>query len=118
MTIVQLTQSPGVESKFDSYPTEAKNQMKHLRSLILEVAEESASTSKLEETLKWGEPSYVTKHGSTIRIDWKARAPEQYAMYFNCNTSLVETFKMSFGTIFIHLALNYHLVKDKPFLGM
>ena len=39
---------------------------------------------ELEETLKWGEPSYLVKKGSTIRMDWKSKAPNQYAMYFKC----------------------------------
>ncbi len=47
----------------------------------------------LEETLKWGEPSYVTKAGSTIRIGWKKNKPKQYAMLFHCKTKLVDTFK-------------------------
>ncbi len=48
----------------------------------------------MEEALKWGEPSFLTKGGSTIRIDWKERTPEYYYIYFNCNTKLVETFRV------------------------
>ena len=51
------------------------------------------SALPLEETLKWGEPSYLTKGGGTIRMDWKKSKPDQYAMYFNCKTKLVYTFK-------------------------
>ena len=57
----------------------------------------------LEETLKWGEPAYLTtqsKSGSTVRIAWKPARPGQYAMYFNCQTTLVETFKTLFGDDF------------------
>ena len=48
---------------------------------------------KLEETLKWGEPSYLTKYGSTVRMDWKEKNPEQFAVYFKCTSALVPTFK-------------------------
>ena len=54
----------------------------------------------MEETLKWGEPSYLTKSGSTIRMDWKRKSPHQYALYFNCNTSLVDTFKALYRSFF------------------
>jgi hypothetical protein len=53
---------------------------------------------ELEETLKWGEPAYATKNraGSTVRIDWKAKDPDRYAMYFHCQTDLVSTFRALF----------------------
>ena len=49
-----------------------------------------------EETLKWGEPSYLVKNGSTIRIDWKSKTPDQYAMYFKCTSKLVPVFRSLF----------------------
>lgn len=53
----------------------------------------------IEETLKWGEPSYLTsktKSGTTIRLAWKAKHPELCGIYFNCQTSLVNTFRTLF----------------------
>lgn len=50
----------------------------------------------LEETLKWGQVSYLTsdsKSGSTIRIDQVKSGPDRVALYFHCQTSLVETFR-------------------------
>jgi hypothetical protein len=46
--------------------------------------------------LKWGQPSYLTvesKSGSTVRIDQVKSSPSQYAVYFHCQTDLVETFR-------------------------
>jgi len=141
MNQVNVKQSPKVKSKFSSYPKNIKEKMKFLRNLILEVASDVEHIKEIEETLKWGEPSYIVKKGSTIRMDWKDKNPNQYAMYFNCNTSLVETFKIVYGDLFqyeknrailfnlhedipkkelkecIEMALKYHLLKDKPFLG-
>jgi len=54
----------------------------------------------LEETLKWGEPSFVTKNGSTLRMDWKEKMPNQYAMYFQCTSRLVDTFRLVFDDKF------------------
>ena len=56
--------------------------------------------TNIEETLKWCEPSYLVKNGSTVRIDWKEKFPNQYAMYFRCTSKLVETFKQQFDCIF------------------
>ncbi len=74
-----------------------------LRTLILDVAAKTSGVGPLEESLKWGEPAYVTaasKSGSTIRIAWKKARPTQYAMYFNCQTTLVDSFKTMFPTVF------------------
>ena len=92
--------------------------------------------------MKWGEPSYLVKKGSTIRMDWKAKSPDQYAMYFKCTSKLVPTFREVYGETFsyennraivfglddeipeaelkvcIGLALQYHLLKEKPRLGV
>lgn len=31
-----------------------------------------------------------------MRMDWKAKCPDQYAIYFNCNTDLIDTFRTLF----------------------
>lgn len=70
-----------------------------LRDLIFSVAADTEGVGELEETLKWGEPAYLTaqsKRGSTVRMDWKAKCPDQYAIYFNCNTDLIDTFRTLF----------------------
>ena len=67
-----------------------------LRRLILDTAKATEGVGTVEETLKWGQPSYLTaqtKSGSTIRIDQVKPAADQYAVYFHCRTNLVETFR-------------------------
>ena len=81
-----------IKEKFDTYPKEVKEILLKVRGAIFEVANEQ-KIPDLQETLKWGEPSYLTKLGSTVRYDWKQKTPNQISIYFNCNTSLVETFK-------------------------
>jgi len=65
----------------------------HLRKLIFSVAMETPEIDDLEETLKWGEPSYLTIGGSTVRVAWQERNPDKYGIYFNCNSELVGTFR-------------------------
>ncbi len=131
-----------VQSIFDNYPANVRDKMQALRELILETAEQTDGIGPVEETLRWGEPSYVTKSGSTFRIDWKENAPEQYAMYFQCTSRLVPTFKLVFDDLFsyegnraiivgldddlpveelrqcIIAALRYHKVKKHPTLEL
>ena len=87
-----------VAAVFASYPPAIRRKLLALRSLILKTAASTPGVGALEETLKWGEPAYVTlsRSGSTIRLGWKDSKPGQYAMYFNCQTNLVETFKTLF----------------------
>ena len=88
-----------VAEVFEAYPPKVRRKLLALRKLILETAEATEGVGEIEETLKWGEPAYLTtqsKSGSTIRIGWKKSAPTQYAMYFHCRTNLVETFRELF----------------------
>ncbi len=88
-----------VAAVFEGYPAKFRRKLLNLRELILQTAKSTEGVGEIEETLKWGEPAYVTsesKSGSTIRIGWKASAPTQYAIYFHCQTNLVETFRELF----------------------
>jgi hypothetical protein len=142
MIDLQIDSHPSVKLVFDKYPEEVRTQLIRLRELVLESARELDGISTLEETLKWGEPSYLVKKGSTIRMDWKPKAPDQYAMYFKCTSRLVETFKTVYGDLFdyegtraivfkqnekitvqelkqcIKAALRYHKIKHLPTLGI
>ncbi len=135
-------ENPQVEKVFNNYPQFIRQKLMFLRQLVLDTASETEGVTKLEETLKWGEPSYLVKSGSTIRMDWKKSTPNQYAMYFHCKTKLVDTFKELYRDKFkfegnraivfnkddkipveelkhcIALSLTYHSRKHLPMLGV
>ncbi len=90
---MQIKENQAVNSLLNSYPDNAKQKLLYLRQLIIETASEIEEINIIEETLKWGEPAYLTKNGSTIRIDWKKKDPCHYAMHFHCKTNLVDTFR-------------------------
>ncbi len=137
---MQTIHNPAVADVFNNYPPEMRQKLLFLRALIFETAAD-LDVGEIEETLKWGEPSYIVKQGSTIRMDWKPRDPEHYALYFNCKTTLVETFEALHGNLFcyegnraiiftrlelipvkqlkhcIALTLQYHRLKHLPLLG-
>ena len=131
---------PAVEAVFDAYPKPLKAKLLALRRLIFDTAKTTKGVGALQETLKWGQPSYLTpetKSGSTIRIDQVKSTPGQYAVYFHCQTNLVETFRELYPKEFsyggnrsillnakgevpeaalrhcVALALTYHLTKRK-----
>ncbi len=130
-----------VKKVFDKYPSHIWLPMSNLRQLIFEVAEQINQLNDLQETLKWGEPSYICSTGSTIRIDWKEKTPQSYYMFFHCKTKLVDTFKEIYGSLLefqsnraiifdinkppdkyvlrhcVELALTYHQRKHLPLLG-
>ena len=87
---------PAIEAIFEAYPQPVKSRLLALRRLIFDTADTTEGVGALEETLKWGQPSYLTtesKSGSTIRIDQVKAEAGRYAVYFHCQTDLVETFR-------------------------
>lgn len=87
---------PAVAAVFAEYPAPARRKLLALRELIFSTAARTTGVGDLLETLKWGEPAYLTVQsgsGSTLRIAWKARQPAQVALYVNCQTTLVDTFR-------------------------
>lgn len=142
MAGLQVTTHPDFETRMASYPKGIWEKMQELRTLVLESAKETGEIERLGEMLKWGEPSFLTPQGSTLRMDWKEKTPDQYALYFQCTSKLVHTFRLVFGNdlnyegnralIFplaaplpkaqvkacIKTTLTYHNVKHLPTLGL
>ena len=128
-----------VAEKFDQYPKEFRSILLSIRQLIFEVAKENSVIGEIEESLKWGEPSYRAKDkkiGTSIRLAWNKNKPNQCGMYVHCQSNLIEQYKTLFDDMFeyegkraiifsktsavnnlvpikecIHLALTYHLNK-------
>ena len=142
MAKLLVSTHPEFEAKIESYPEVVKPKMQALRTLVLETARASETITRLGETLKWGEPSFVTPQGSTLRMDWKPKNPNHYALYFQCTSKLVHTFRLVFANTFTYegnraiilpletdlptdelkacilATLTYHKVKQLPTLGL
>lgn len=94
---------PDVEATFASFPAPARRGLMTLRRLIFETAKEIPQVGRLEETLKWGQPAYLTPEtgsGSTIRLG----LPKQggFALYTHCRTTLVPDFRSLFPDDFTY----------------
>jgi len=82
-----------VQKTFDSYPAAAGKRLMEVRQLILKCAAKDDAIGELTETLKWGEPAYLTEQtgsGSTIRLGFKDTQPDTIAVYFNCQTTIIK----------------------------
>ena len=64
-------ENPAVEAIFAAYPAKIRPKLMALREAIFSTAAATEGVGELEETLRWGEPAYVTTKtgsGSPIRI--------------------------------------------------
>jgi len=129
-----------VESVFEEYPRTVRRKLDRMRDLIFEVAVETEGVGPIEETLKWGSPSYLTsdtQSGTTVRIDRIGWQKEKYGIFVHCQSGVLDQFRAAFGKEFdydgnrglildsrkeipeeavrhfIWLALTYHLRKRR-----
>ena len=129
-----------IKTIFDSFDPNIRKKLLQIRELIFTTAADIDFVEEVTETLKWGEPSYVPlkqKVGSPIRLN-QLKDKNQFALYFNCQSNLVPTFKQIYPKTFnygdnrsiifdikdkipvtelshcISLALTYHLNKRLP----
>jgi len=129
-----------IAAVFDACPAGMRSKLMTLRQLIFDVASQTDGVGELEETLKWGSPSYLTamsKSGTTLRIDRRSSQDGTYAICVHCQTNLLDQFRERHGNgltydgnrgvildegdeipveelrYFIYLALTYHLRKKR-----
>jgi len=107
-----------VAATFASYPLAIRRKLMQLRELVLATAA-IEDVGEIEETLKWGEPAYLTKTktGSTLRLAWKPNRPDHIGFYVNCQTNLIEGFRRQFADDFIfegNRAILFDVADDLP----
>ena len=91
---------PAVAAVFEAYPAGLRKPLLRLRRLIHETAASTDGVGELVETLKWGQPAYLTerpKSGTTIRIDALKGTQDGYALFVHCQSHLVETYRELYG---------------------
>ena len=87
-----------VSRAFDAFPAPMRKRLLQVRDLIFAAAAAHEEVGRLSETLKWGEPAYLTeatRSGSTIRLG-RLKGSEHAAILFNCKTTLIDTFRERF----------------------
>lgn len=94
--------NPQIKLFFNSFSPSIKKKLLLIRALIYDTAKGIDSVGEITESLKWNEPSYApvkAKIGSPIRLN-KIKDKDQFGVYFNCQTTLVSTFKMIYPKTF------------------
>jgi hypothetical protein len=94
---------PAIEQALARYSEPMRQRLLDIRELIFTTASETVGVGPLTETLKWGEPAYLTeasRSGSTIRLGMVRSAPDKCAVLFNCQTTLIDTFRAHFADDF------------------
>ena len=84
-----------VAAVLDAYPAALRERLLGLRTLIADTAAATDGVGPLEETLKWGEVSYLTSasgSGTTVRIG-RDKASGRPAIYVNCQTDLLSRYR-------------------------
>lgn len=92
---------PAVAAVFDAYPDPARTLLLTLRDLIYETAASLPGAGRVTETLKWGEPAYLTeapKSGTTIRLAWSPKRPDTAGLFVNCQTTLLDEWRELYGS--------------------
>ncbi|MEP0941356.1 MAG: DUF1801 domain-containing protein [Rhizobiaceae bacterium] len=90
-----------VSAVLDGYERPLRNQLLTCRDLIFQVAADHHAIGPLTETLKWGQPSYLTDTtgaGTTLRLG--ANSNQRVALYVHCATDLIEQFKTIYPAAF------------------
>ena len=109
---------PNVKRVFSAFPDEVKDGLLELRDLIFDVAARTKGVGRLEETLKWGQPAYLTpetKSGTTIRLGCPKAGG--FAIYVHCQTSVISDFRALFPDEFDYEgngAIHFEPAKDLP----
>ncbi len=91
---------PAVAAVYDAYPAQARKRLLALRQLIFNTAARQPGIGPLTETLKWGEPAYLTqatKSGTTIRLGWSPKHPSAASLFVSCQTSLIEDWRAQYA---------------------
>jgi Domain of unknown function (DU1801) len=94
-----------VAAAFSAFPERVRARLLEVRDLIFETAARIEGVGPLTETLKWGEPAYLTQatsSGSTIRLGWLQSSERACAVLFNCRTTLVDDFRNQFPDVFAY----------------
>jgi len=94
-----------VEAVFDAMPKGSRQGALALRSLIFEAAAANARIGRIEETIKWGQPAYLTpdtRSGSTIRIGIPKSDAHEFALFVHCQTDLTRRLDETYPGLFTY----------------
>ena len=102
MTTMAKAMPEHVRNAYDSYQEPVRATLLTCRDQLFDIAERNHEVGPVEETLKWGQPAYLTpqtRSGSTIRLA-PTSTGEEAAIFVHCNTNLIDQFKAHYPDTF------------------
>ena len=98
-----------VQAVFEGFPAVERQGLLKLRQMILD----SPTQAPITEALRWGQPAYLCKTGSTLRLGLPKTGG--FALYAHCQTTLIRDFVDMFPddfTIEGNRAVHFHTLSD------
>ena len=92
---------PAVERAFAAFPEPVRSSLLDLRETIFDTALDIPGLGPFEETLKWGQPAYLTpkyRSGTTIRLGVPKTGG--FALFVHCQTRVIPNVRAICGDVF------------------
>ncbi|MGJ8545148.1 MAG: hypothetical protein ACSHWZ_06860 [Sulfitobacter sp.] len=77
-----------------NWPLAAQQTLANVRRVVHTMCT-GCDAAPLQETLKWGEPSWLPRApriGTTLRAAWKPQRPDHFGLFVHCQTSIAAEF--------------------------
>ncbi len=104
---------PTVQAAYDAMLPDVLVGIYQLRRLIFDCAKTSPDVGEVKEVLRWGQPSFITKTGSTLRLGIPKTGG--FALYAHCQSTIISDFALMFAEEFDiegNRAVHFHSLKD------
>lgn len=89
-----------VRATYQSWPAPAMQQAWQVRTILLDTAP-AIGSAPVVESLKWGEPALRPRRGgTTLRIAWSPRQPDDIGLFVDCKTDLCQRMSGDFPQAF------------------
>jgi Domain of unknown function (DU1801) len=92
--------SADLSAAFDIQDKQAREGLLSLREMVFDVADELPQIGKIEESLRWGQPAYLTpdtKSGTTLRLG--VPKSDGFALFVHCQTTLISDYRAAFPAV-------------------
>ena len=87
-------QDSNVAQAFAAFPASERQALLLLRARIFEIAAETEGVGRIEETLKWSQPAYLTPDtGSSTTLRLGLPGTGGIALYVHCQTTILREFR-------------------------
>ncbi len=98
----KISKNENIIDTYNHYPNVIGEKLLRIRAIIYEEAERNSAVGQIEESLKWGQPSYVgnNRSGTPIRLGMEKKSLDTFGLYVNCSTNLIETIRHIYGDSF------------------